>query len=52
MERLTIEERLALFHTLRRMQLRHWPLDRPWVELRHPYGTARLYRNGSYDLLP
>ena len=52
MDRLTTTERLALFDKLRLMQLRHWPSYRCWVYLAHPKGRARLYRDGSFDLLP
>ncbi len=48
---MTLPERLHLFETLRRLQLRHWPVGSLWVDLRHPFGVARVYRDGSVELL-
>lgn len=48
-KRLTLD--VQIFEVCRRITLRHWPAGALWVDLPHPFGTARLYRDGSVDLL-
>jgi hypothetical protein len=41
-----------LFAALRRISLRHWPYRALWVDLYYDEANfARLYRDGSYDLV-